>query len=89
MLKKYNPEQTILDLTARFIKIRIKLKLTQSDIAFRSGVSFGTVKRFEQTGQISLESLIKLSHFLNRLSDFEAVFIDTELFNSTEKNTIT
>jgi hypothetical protein len=36
----------------------------------RSGVSLGSVKRFELTGQISLESLLKTVQILNRINDF-------------------
>jgi hypothetical protein len=42
-------------------------------LAKRSGVSLGSLKRFETTGQISLESLLLLADVLNRLDDFDAV----------------
>lgn len=62
------------DLAKRHKALRKQLKLSQSDMAERSGVSLGSLKRFEATGQISLESLLKLAHLLDRLEDFKSVF---------------
>ncbi len=61
-------------LARRHKLLRKQLKLSQAEMAERSGVSLGSLKRFETTGQISLESLLKLAHLLNRLVDFESVF---------------
>jgi len=41
----------------------------------RSGVSYGTLKKFEQKGQISLESLLKVALALGSLDDFEQLFV--------------
>lgn len=54
--------------------LRKELKLTQHDLSIKSGVSFGSIKRFERTGQISYESLLKIAEALDRLSDFETLF---------------
>lgn len=54
--------------------------MSQSELAHKSGVSLGSIKRFERTGQISLESLLKLAHLFDRLDDFDHVFkIDKDL----------
>jgi transcriptional regulator with XRE-family HTH domain len=79
------PSQTIQELAFRFKKIRKSQKKSQSDIAERSGVSLGSLKRFEQTGQISLESLLKLAYLFDKLSDFDAVFVEKEDFKAIEK----
>ena len=42
-------------------------------MAERSGVSLGSLKRFENTGNISLESLLKLMHFLGRLNEINSI----------------
>lgn len=74
------PSQVQLELASRFREIRRNKKVSQSQLANKSGVSLGSIKRFEQTGQISLESLLKLAHLFDRLSDFDAVFkIDSDL----------
>jgi transcriptional regulator with XRE-family HTH domain len=74
------PSQVQLELASRFREIRRNKKISQSQLANKSGVSLGSIKRFEQTGQISLESLLKLAHLFDRLSDFDTVFkIDADL----------
>jgi len=60
-------------LAQRHKTLRKKLKLSQADMAERAGVSLGSLKRFENTGKVSLESLLKLTHLLGRLKDFDNV----------------
>ena len=50
---------------------RKALRLTQSELGHKSGVSLGSVKRFEQSGKISFESLLQLAFVLECLDDFE------------------
>ena len=51
--------------------LRKQLKMSQEEMAERSGVSLGSLKRFESTGKISLDSLLKLMHLLGRLNEFD------------------
>ncbi|MEI8321062.1 MAG: helix-turn-helix transcriptional regulator [Alphaproteobacteria bacterium] len=53
---------------------RLILNLTQKSLSDRSGVSFGVIKRFERTGKISFESLLKLAVVLNSLEKFKELF---------------
>lgn len=53
---------------------RLALNLSQNTLAERSGVSYGVLKKFERTGKISLESLLKLALVLNDLSAFQNLF---------------
>lgn len=46
---------------------RVRQGLTQKGLSKRSGVSVSTLRKFEQTGQISLESFIKLGMALGVL----------------------
>lgn len=57
---------------------RLYLKLTQDGLSSRSGVSLGSLKRFETTGSISLDSLLKLSLVLECLDDFNNI-LNTKL----------
>ena len=68
------PNKISKQLAERHKVLRKALKLTQAEMAERSGVSLGSLKRFESTGQISLEALLKLANLLDRLNDFSAVF---------------
>ena len=72
-------------LAERHKALRKHLKLSQAEMAERSGVSLGSLKRFERTGQISLESLLKLAHLMNRLEDFESIFQTKEDQSNIEK----
>lgn len=68
------PVEVMNELAGRIKTKRLRLNLTQEGISLRSGVSLGSLKRFESTGQISLESLLKLAHAVNALSDFDEIF---------------
>ncbi len=61
------------ELKAKFRTKRKTLKLTQEQLSIKSDVSLGSLKRFESSGQISLESLLKLAFVLECLDDFEEV----------------
>lgn len=68
------PKETQLKLAQKVKKLRKNLGFSQRELAERSGVSYGSITRFEQEGLISLESLLKIAHVCNRLDDFEALF---------------
>lgn len=53
---------------------RLSLNLSQHSLADRSGVSLGVLKRFEHTGKISLESLLKLALVLGNLLEFMELY---------------
>lgn len=50
------------------------MKLSQLELSQHSGVSFGSIKRFESTGEISLTSLLKIAMVLGCETDFNALF---------------
>ncbi|MDO5648698.1 helix-turn-helix domain-containing protein [Paracoccus sp. (in: a-proteobacteria)] len=53
---------------------RVALGLRQQDLAERAGVSLGSVRRFEQTGEISLSALLALAEVLDALPPFLDLF---------------
>ncbi len=57
---------------------RLKLNLGQRTLSEKSGVSYGTLKKFEQKGQISLESLLKIALALDELDTFEHLFAKSD-----------
>ena len=65
--------------------LRRQRKYSQSELADRSGVSLGSLKRFEATGLISLESFLKLLHILDRLEEFDAILQPGEDLTAVEK----
>lgn len=62
------------DIMDRARNRRKSLKFSQVELAQRSGVSFGSIKRFEKTGEISLTSLIKIAIALESEEDFNNLF---------------
>lgn len=68
------PQEIIQEIAARAKARRLALDLTQEGLAHRSGVSLGTLKQFEHTGKISLESLLALSLALGTSHEFDGLF---------------
>ena len=58
---------------------RLRLNMPQQELASRSGVSLSTVKRFEQTGNISFGSLLEIAFVLNKMENFEDIFKAPEI----------
>jgi transcriptional regulator with XRE-family HTH domain len=79
------PYETGLKIARRHRALRKRLNLSQQEMAERSGVSLGSLKRFERSGKVSLESLLKLVHLLGRLGDFDNVLKETENLDEIEK----
>jgi transcriptional regulator with XRE-family HTH domain len=79
------PYEVGLKIAQRHRVLRKRLKISQKEMAERSGVSLGSLKRFERSGKISLESLLKLMHLLGRLSDFDHVLKEKENPDDIEK----
>ena len=49
------------------------LGLKQTTLAARAGVALPTLRRFEQTGEVSLKYLMRICHALGRLDEFEKI----------------
>ena len=64
----------MLQIAQRERVIRKKMKLSRADLSKRSNVSYGSLKRFEETGNISLASLIKIAIALDCIDEFESLF---------------
>lgn len=60
----------------RIRAIRRRRKISQKRMSELSGVSLGSVKRFEQSGEISLLSLIKIATALGINNELEHLFED-------------
>ncbi len=66
-----------LELATRFKARRLSLNLTQQGLAVRSGLSWSSLKRFERTGLIALDSLLRLALVLDCLNDFDQICVGT------------
>ena len=69
------PSQVMQQMAIREKALRKMHGMTMAQLAKHSGVSLGSLKRFELSGQISLESLLKLAFTLNCLGDFDNLFL--------------
>lgn len=68
----------------RLVVRRKKLKMTQIQLSQRSGVSFSSLRRFESTGQVSLESLIRIAFVLDLKDDLNQLFVDRKVYTSIQ-----
>ena len=68
------PKDVNNDIVKRMRARRKEKKLTQVELSRLAGVSLGSLKRFEQTGNISLNSLIKIAFVLDCQEDFDSLF---------------
>lgn len=62
------------DIAQKIVRLRKRKKITQKKLAARSGVSLGSLKRFEQRGEISLQSLTKIAIALDVENELEDLF---------------
>ncbi|WP_321174107.1 helix-turn-helix transcriptional regulator [Francisella sp. W12-1067] len=70
-----SPYEMAKDIAKRAQARRLSLNLSQQTLSKVSGVSYGTLKKFERTGQISLESLLKIAIVLDEFEKFEQLFV--------------
>lgn len=68
------PEQVSVALAGRIRELRLARGWRQVTLSERSGVSLGSLRRFEASGRASLQNLLKLAFALGRLDDFDAFF---------------
>ena len=64
------------DIAQKIVRLRKRKKITQKQLAARSGVSLGSLKRFEQSGEISLQSLTKIAIALDVENELEGLFVN-------------
>ena len=68
-------EQSVVsDLVDRYKKRLKELRMTRMELSRKSGVSYGSLRRFEATGEISLTSLIKVCKIMGCMEDFNHIF---------------
>ena len=68
------PNDIAKELVEKIKQHRKKLKISQAQLASKSGVSLGSIKRFESKYEISLNSLIKILIALNLEQDLGNLF---------------
>ena len=74
LLEEKTVDQACGEVAQRMRARRKEWGFSQAELAARSGVSLGSLKRFEQQGEISLRSLAKLAVALGCQADFDVLF---------------
>ena len=72
------------NLALRVRKIRKRRKISQQKLADLSGVSYGSIKRFETSGQISLLALTKIAMALDMADELRNIFSQVPYRNIQE-----
>ncbi len=84
LFKTITPAEINDGIAERIRTIRRRRKISQEKLSEQSGVSLGSVKRFERSGEISLLSLTKIAIALGLQTDMQNLFKDIP-FQSIEE----
>lgn len=74
ILDDYNPVYISEKIAGNLRERRLELNLTQQALSEKSGVSLGTLKRFENIHEISLKHLLMLAVVLDATEEFNLLF---------------
>lgn len=78
-MQKYiweTPEEITINVSNHMRKLRKRLKISRRKLSEISGVSYGSIKRFEETGNISFLSLTKIAMALDASGDIKSIFAE-------------
>ncbi len=78
LLDDFNPQAVAQKIAARMRQRRLQLNLTQESLSRMSGVSLGSLKRFENKFKVSLEHLLQLALALDALDAFHNLFPEND-----------
>ena len=84
IFNKKTPKEINQLIAERIRKIRRRRKISQKRLSEKSGVSLGSVKRFENSGEISLISLTKIAVALELDGELERMFEDAPYLSIEE-----
>lgn len=74
-----SPKEIMVLLSKNILVLRKQEKMSQRKLSERSGVAYASIRKFESTGIISLESLLKICEALKRLTDFESILLPSDM----------
>lgn len=72
------PVEAQTQLAHRFKILRLIAGYKRATLAKRAGVSEASLKRFENSGQVSLKNLVRLAQALGRLQELDPLFQQPE-----------
>ncbi len=74
-----SPKEIMILLSKNILALRKQKKMSQRELSERSGVAYASIRKFESTVIISLESLLKVCEALKRLTDFESILLPSDM----------
>jgi len=81
ILDDFNPYAISKKIAGKMKRRRLALNLTREKLSAMSGVSMGSLKRFENQYKISLERLLQLALALDALEEFHHLFPENDYRN--------
>ena len=69
-----SPVDVMISVAQRAKALRLEQNITQQELADKAGIAVGTVKRFEKTGEVQFNHLLRIALVLGRLDDFKTLF---------------
>jgi transcriptional regulator with XRE-family HTH domain len=86
MIALKTPTEALIQIAIMMRQRRLDYNITQKQLAQRADVSIATLRKFEHTGKISLESFLKLTFVLNLMEDIlNALKVKSETFKSMDE----
>ena len=78
------PQEVTIKLARKIKAIRKRKGYTQKKLAERSNVRYASLRKFEEKGEISLISLVKILMELDLIQEFNSLF-DTPVYRSIDE----
>ncbi|MBQ3543952.1 MAG: helix-turn-helix domain-containing protein [Lachnospiraceae bacterium] len=78
-MQKYvweTPEEINMSIAKNTRMLRKRLKMSRKRLSELSGVSYASIKRFEETGNISFLSLTRIAVALDAVGDIKRIFTE-------------
>ena len=77
-----SPVDVMISVAQRAKALRLEQNITQQELADKVGIAVGTVKRFEKSGEIQFNHLLRIAIILGRLEEFFDVFASADVPDS-------
>ena len=74
-----------MEIAKRLVAIRKNRKISQKRLSVLSGVPYATIRKFENTGDISFASFIKIAMSLRLYEDLDRLFEVRKEYTSIEE----
>ena len=69
-----SPIDVMISVAQRAKALRLEQNITQQALADKVGIAVGTVKRFEKSGEIQFNHLLRIALVLGKLEEFNNIF---------------